>query len=730
MKHLHFAAALASSLLLLAACGDEVTEVTEVTEVKQVPIAVVSSEKDLPDCGKDNDGSFVITKDQKDVFVCYSEKWYTLNGLDGSGSDGKDGADGKNGKDGKNGSDGEDGVGCMGVAFESGDSTGFKIVCGKDTLGVILNGRDGVDGADGTAGRRGMVPGLAKKLAKRMKRGVNTAAFDSPGKKNYKGFDENGIVSDYYLWDDPTHFDRLEKKHFKMLADKGFDNIRIQVRWETHFTGDASKCQIDSVYMRQVKWAVENTIQNGMIAVVNEQDIIFQMTATGDNAKGNGYTYETASPCEKAIYTQIANAMSEYSPESVVIELPNEPTFEPDISAKQWNNLIDSLIQIIHGIDPARVIMVGSRNFYSKDYLSELELDNADGLLIASFHYYDPFDFTSAGCGAANVDVDTCGNVQWEGNASQRKRIYNDFKGVSEWSKAHGDIPIYLGEFGTKYLIKDTVGAEKWISYVIQAADMFDFATAVYSFGGGHYVYNFKKEEWADFKIRALFNPKYDLSLKPGDYDLTKLSSMPLESFDTEDFPKNALLGDEEWRMFANNVTAKNGAGETYSDNFESFISGNGHTENAFYGKFEIKAPGGEKYPSFGFNIEVPATKRNMSSVKAISFWAKGSGLLRVGLPTAYADSLRENSSAWVGDFSAEVKLTSEWQQHVIWSDDIVPEPNSLLDSLQVEWPAYSDRVTQIVFKQGSDLGPASNATVEWYLDDISIHGTDLSHFE
>ena len=719
MKRLPFAFAAyaaASFSLMFAACGDEVTR------VEQPAMTAVETEAELPECGEDNNGSFVIAKDKQKVFVCYSGKWFALNGSDGSQAPAPE-QKGEKGDKGTDGKPGSSGTSCTGVPFKSGDSTGFKIVCGTDTLGVIMNGKDGVDGADGNNGRHGLVPGLAKKLSKRMKRGVNTAAFDSPGKK-FKGFDDNGIVSDYSLWDDPTHFDRLEKKHFKMIADQGFDNIRIQVRWDAHFTGESGKCQIDPEFMKQVQWAVENTIQNGMIAVVNEQDIIFQMQVTGDNAKGNGFTYEKASPCEKAIYTQLANTMSIYSPDSVIIELPNEPTLEPHISARQWNNLVDSLIQIIHGIDPARVIMVGSRNFYSKDYLHELELDNSDGLLIASFHYYDPFEFTSAGCGAAIANVDTCGNVAWKGNASQRRRIYNDFKAISDWSKANGNIPVYLGEYGTKYLIKDSIGAEKWISYVTQTADMFGFTPCIYSFGGGHHIYNFKKEAWDEFKVRALFNPKYDIGLNLDNYDLAKLTSMPIENFESEGFPGNEYFGNNWW-FYAENATAKNSNGQAYStasDNLSTFISNNAHADNGFYGRFTVSAPGGDRYPAFGLGINIITENQNMSTIKAISFWAKGSGNLKLALATTYAASLSETVDSWVGDFAAEVKLSSEWTQYVIWAEDFIPESYSELDKLQAEWSEHSDGATQICFRNGSDIGPESNTTVEWFIDDIEFY--------
>ena len=692
--------------LLLSACGDEVTEVTE---VQQTPVATASSEKDLPDCGKENNGSFVITEDKKDVYVCYAKNWYVLNG--------------------KNGSNGNDGTSCTGVAFHSGDSTGFKIVCGKDTLGVILNGTDGVDGADGKNGRNGLVPGFASKLVKRMKRGINTTAFSSPGTKVFKKFDDEEFVSDWALQTETDNVDKLEKRHFKMVADKGFDHIRFQVRWDTHFVGDSSKCQIDSEYMKQIKWAVENTIQNGMIAVVDEHMMLLLQESGQDNAKSNGLSYSQISPCEKAIYKQMATALSEYSTDSVIIELPNEPTRDKYITETQWNNLVDSLIQIVHGIDPARVIIVGGRYNYSKDYLEELQLDDPNGLLMASFHYYEPFEFTNGGsgdeCGSAKKpDLKKCGNVKWEGSASQRKKIYNDFKVVSDWSKGNGNMPIYLGEYGTRYFVKDSTSVEKWVAAITQIADQFGFATAMHNLGGDYYVYHIKNNKWVDSKLRGLFNTQYKMSINPDDYDLTKMTSIPIEDFESEGFPSNDYSGNDWW-LYAEHTTASNSSEQVYVEspnNLSSFVSANGHSGNGFYGKFIVSAPGGENYPSFGLGVNISDEKQDMSAIKAISFWAKGSGSLKLAFPTTYAEALSKKVNGWSGEFAVEVKLTSDWTQYVIWADDIAPEVSSPLEKEQAEWSKHNNEVIKFSFRQGADIKPESNTTVEWYIDDLVFH--------
>ena len=136
--------------LFFAACGDEVTEVTEVTQV--VGIQVVEEGDALPKCSADNEGAMVYSVDSAAAYYCINRKWTSMKGKDGKdgadGKDGKDGADGKNGKDGKNGT--SESSSCTAKALKNGK--GYKIVCGGDSVGVVLNGEDGAKGDTGVAG--------------------------------------------------------------------------------------------------------------------------------------------------------------------------------------------------------------------------------------------------------------------------------------------------------------------------------------------------------------------------------------------------------------------------------------------------------------------------------------------------------------------------------------------------------------------------------------------------
>ena len=174
----------ATAAILLSACGDEITEVTEVNEVGMM---VIEKGEALPKCSSDNEGALVYSVDSAQAYYCVSRKWKTLNGKDGAdGKDGKDGEKGDKGDTGKKGDKGDTGdkgdpgekgeqgdtgeqgpkgeQGAKGDKGEDGssctvellpDSSGYKVICDDDSIGVILNGTNGEKGDRGEKGDEG-----------------------------------------------------------------------------------------------------------------------------------------------------------------------------------------------------------------------------------------------------------------------------------------------------------------------------------------------------------------------------------------------------------------------------------------------------------------------------------------------------------------------------------------------------------------------------------------------
>lgn len=139
LSKLFYPMAAIAAMAIITACGDDVTEVTEVNET--VGMQVVEKGESMPKCGPSNVGAMVYSLDSAKAYYCADKKWKVLSAENGNGKDGKDGANGKDGndgKDGKDGNDGNDGESCTALILA--DSSGYKIVCGGDSMGVILDG--------------------------------------------------------------------------------------------------------------------------------------------------------------------------------------------------------------------------------------------------------------------------------------------------------------------------------------------------------------------------------------------------------------------------------------------------------------------------------------------------------------------------------------------------------------------------------------------------------------
>lgn len=180
-------------MIFFCACSDDITEVTKVNEI--VGVQIVKSGESRPECLVDNNGSMIFLEDSSKVYYCADKKWSLFKGKDGtvgptgpkgndgakgddgdagrqgekgdkgdkgdsgvqgekgdrgddgeqgkkgeSGDKGDSGIQGEKGKTGDSGNSGNDGASCSVQALQ--DGSGYKVVCGKDSVGVLLHGKD------------------------------------------------------------------------------------------------------------------------------------------------------------------------------------------------------------------------------------------------------------------------------------------------------------------------------------------------------------------------------------------------------------------------------------------------------------------------------------------------------------------------------------------------------------------------------------------------------------
>ncbi|WP_290766433.1 FISUMP domain-containing protein [Fibrobacter sp. UBA4297] len=105
----------------LAACGDDITT-ENITQVTQPGMEIVADLDALPDCGSENKGAQAWVKSESTTFVCTGDEWFRAKSTAGSYS-------------------------CKTQALS--DSSGIKIVCNGDSVGVLLNGENGKKGENG-----------------------------------------------------------------------------------------------------------------------------------------------------------------------------------------------------------------------------------------------------------------------------------------------------------------------------------------------------------------------------------------------------------------------------------------------------------------------------------------------------------------------------------------------------------------------------------------------------
>ena len=113
--------ALGGMLLALSACGDDITRV-KIYNIYGLEIA--KSAADFEKCDSASIGKMMFASDESMAYTCTDSGWVPLANAKGA--------------------DGMDGASCTAEMLS--DSSGYKIICGVDSVGVIFNGENGTKG--------------------------------------------------------------------------------------------------------------------------------------------------------------------------------------------------------------------------------------------------------------------------------------------------------------------------------------------------------------------------------------------------------------------------------------------------------------------------------------------------------------------------------------------------------------------------------------------------------
>ncbi len=278
----------------------------------------------------------------------------------------------------------------------------------------------------------------------------------------------------------------LKEDYFEQVRRAGFNSVRIPIRWSAH-AGARAPYTIDEAFFARVDWAIEQSLSRQLVVVINLHHYEDLFTHPDDHeARFLG------------IWQQIA-ARYQKQTDRVLFELLNEP--HDKLDAPRWNKLLREGLAIVRQTNPQRFVIAGPVQWNSISELKSFDLPEDDRRLIATVHYYSPFEFTHQGAEWMPEAARWLGKT-WTGSEAEQQAVQRDFDVAAAWGKEHKR-PIYLGEFGA-YQKADMDSRARWTRFVRESAEQRGFSWAYWEFGSGFGVYDIAKNQWHEPLLKAL----------------------------------------------------------------------------------------------------------------------------------------------------------------------------------------------------------------------------------
>jgi endoglucanase len=278
---------------------------------------------------------------------------------------------------------------------------------------------------------------------------------------------------------------------FDDFKSKGFEAIRIPVRWDNH-TMLNSPYTIDSTFMNRVKTVVGWCLDRQFTCAINSHH---------DDWLDDQNKFPSALPRFVAIWTQISETFASY-PSKLLFEIYNEPHV---MSVPQLNQMNTQIYSLIRKTNPSRVVMFGSLGWYGIWWI----LQNPDAMVIPGggsdpnvwlqVHDYDPFCFTTPQCGSPMITT-------W-GTPSDIQQVKDNFQNLLKWASSRmPHTPILLGEFGATVQQPCSNCRSVWYqTYVaaLQSSSQF-VGWALWDDDGWFKVYDRANRGWDNLVLKAV----------------------------------------------------------------------------------------------------------------------------------------------------------------------------------------------------------------------------------
>lgn len=278
-------------------------------------------------------------------------------------------------------------------------------------------------------------------------------------------------------------------EYFKIMADLGFDHVRLPVRWETAARSmETAPYTITESFLDRIQLVVDSALKYKLHIIINmhHHDVLFENPATQKDRF-------------LSQWSQIGERFKDY-PDSLLFEVLNEP--HGTISPSLWNEYFADALSQIRVANPTRVVLMGIAEYGGLGALSQLQLPN-DEYIIVSPHYYNPFPFTHQGAEWVTGADDWLG-TKWLDTEAERETVASEFNYALQFSATH-HVPIHVGEFGA-YSKADSESRERWTTFLPRWFESQNLSWAYWEFSAGFGIYNPTTKQFNQKLVDALLN--------------------------------------------------------------------------------------------------------------------------------------------------------------------------------------------------------------------------------
>lgn len=332
-----------------------------------------------------------------------------------------------------------------------------------------MNRRELLIGAAATAACAPSARGQAQAPGFPMRRGVNLGnALEAPEEGEW-GY-------------------RIEDHHLTIIADAGFDSIRLPVRWSNH-AGARPPYRIEPALFGRVDHVIETALAHGLQVELDVHHYVELI----DNPQAHRARFIE-------LWRQIARHYRD-APAGLIYEPWNEPNGDfwghENLTAFQRET-----IAAIRENDPNRLIVLGSPGWNSIGGLEDWTPPQAQNVAV-SVHYYEPHAFTHQNAPFLGANAPSFGR-EW-GRPGDIEQVERHIATAAAWGAERG-YAMQLGEFGCNINISPSKRA-LWTRTVREACEAHGLGWAVWDFAGDFRIWDKDAGRFVPGMLEALLSP-------------------------------------------------------------------------------------------------------------------------------------------------------------------------------------------------------------------------------